>query len=176
MCFLAECVCVRHCRWLCLQVLVHEIIFVGCCGEKFVRERVRVSWDGKEGGRADDRVGFSDSLECEAAFTALTEQPEWWIFKDVPERARGEGGCQRTCVSASVCVCIAKRLRACLMCMWKVNCVCWCPMYVYAEMYSCPSLLHLFVVFQDFLCTHVLKCQYILPEHSLLHMHTMLNL
>lgn len=32
--------------------------------------------DGKEGGRADDRVGFSDSLECEAAFTALSEQPE----------------------------------------------------------------------------------------------------
>lgn len=30
----------------------------------------------EEGGRADDRVGFSYSLECEAAFTALTEQPE----------------------------------------------------------------------------------------------------
>lgn len=32
--------------------------------------------DREEGGRADDRVGFSDSLECEAAFTALSEQPE----------------------------------------------------------------------------------------------------
>lgn len=29
-----------------------------------------------ERGGADDRVGFSDSLECEAAFTALSEQPE----------------------------------------------------------------------------------------------------
>lgn len=42
-----------------------------------VGERVCVSVrERREGGRADDRVGFSYSLECEAAFTALTEQPE----------------------------------------------------------------------------------------------------
>lgn len=44
---------------------------------KSVRECMHVCVrDGKQGGRADDRVGFSDSLECEAAFTALSEQPE----------------------------------------------------------------------------------------------------
>lgn len=52
MCFLAECLRVRQCRWLCLQVLVHEIIFVGCRGENCVcaRERVRVS-KRRKGGR-----------------------------------------------------------------------------------------------------------------------------
>lgn len=71
--------------------------------------------DGKEGGRADDRVGFSDSLECEAAFTALSEQPEWWIFKDVPERPGEWGGSARVCIGECLCV-------SCQMpvYMWKV--------------------------------------------------------
>lgn len=46
---------------------------------KTVRARADESASGRkrgEEGRADDRVGFSDSLECEAAFTALSEQPE----------------------------------------------------------------------------------------------------
>lgn len=106
----AGCAFKCRCTRLSLSVAAARGVCARVCG---VRLR-----DGKEGGRADDRVGFSDSLECEAAFTALSEQPEWWIFKDVPERAGGGAVC--VCVYWRVFVC--KSANACVrvLCSWKV--------------------------------------------------------
>lgn len=77
----AVCVCVCLCMCPATPLAapsVCKFIFVtGTVCECASSVRARVSArDGEEGGRADDRVGFSDSLECEAAFTALSEQPE----------------------------------------------------------------------------------------------------
>lgn len=71
-------------------------------------------------------------------------------------------------------------------------------MYVCAQMYICPSIVHRYVsntdmcqilfqyttyftinlelfVFQYIVCLHVFTCKYFVPDHTLLHMHTMLN-